>query len=76
MELILLISASSEHLKSLLHNPHLQEMLRDLDGAGDDVAAKTERAMKEPIFVEFADACLSTVEPERYHSEGQSLWQI
>lgn len=53
---------NSEKVKSLLCNPHLRKMLLHLDQhANHD---NVEKAMHEPIFVEFADACLSVVDHE------------
>lgn len=52
---------SSEKLKYLLKNPHLRRMVTYLDSSAkpwDDV----EKAMHEPIFKEFADACLEVVD--------------
>ena len=49
-------------LRSLLLNPHLRQLMVDLDQA--DAKAKLMRAwMQEPLFVEFADCCLRIVEP-------------
>ncbi|KAI8512889.1 Zinc finger HIT domain-containing protein 3 [Branchiostoma belcheri] len=53
----------SEELRSLLCNPHLQRMIREVDSS-DDPEVSMQRAMQEPIFVEFADQCLRVVEPQ------------
>ncbi|KAM4797242.1 zinc finger HIT domain-containing protein 3 [Rhinophrynus dorsalis] len=60
----------SEELKDLLWNPHLRQLLTSLDQA--EAREDTMKAyMQEPLFVEFADKCLSIVEPEekenRFH---------
>ncbi|XP_078278212.1 zinc finger HIT domain-containing protein 3 isoform X1 [Rhinoraja longicauda] len=52
----------SEELKSLLCNPHLRQLLLTIDRA-EDKGSIMKSAMQEPIFVEFADRCLQTVEP-------------
>lgn len=49
-------------LKDLLCNPHLREFLRQIDSSTDAWKAM-KIAMLEPLFLEFADACLDTVEP-------------
>ncbi|XP_032902062.1 zinc finger HIT domain-containing protein 3 isoform X1 [Amblyraja radiata] len=54
--------AESEELKSLLCNPHLRQLLLTIDRA-EDKENIMKSAMQEPIFVEFADRCLQTVEP-------------
>ncbi|XP_078667629.1 zinc finger HIT domain-containing protein 3-like [Branchiostoma floridae x Branchiostoma belcheri] len=53
----------SEELRTLLCNPHLQRMIREVDSS-DDPEVSMQRAMQEPIFVEFADQCLRVVEPQ------------
>eukprot|EP00058_Branchiostoma_floridae_P005506 XP_002590994.1 hypothetical protein BRAFLDRAFT_113877 [Branchiostoma floridae] len=53
----------SEELQNLLCNPHLQRMIREVDSS-DDPEVTMQRAMQEPIFVEFADQCLRVVEPQ------------
>jgi hypothetical protein len=58
-----LFSESSQELKAMLGNPHLQTILKHLDSTKDPKNAM-EDAMQEPIFMEFADACMSVVEPE------------
>ncbi|KAG0703716.1 Zinc finger HIT domain-containing protein 3 [Chionoecetes opilio] len=52
-----------DKLKDLLGNPHLRQLLREVDGAANAQAAM-RRAMLEPIFTEFADAALGVVEPD------------
>ncbi|KAF5308076.1 hypothetical protein FQR65_LT06451 [Abscondita terminalis] len=55
---------SEETLKNILHNSHLRNLLTTIDKSKnpEDIMQK---AMLEPIFVEFADACLKVVEPKR-----------
>ncbi|NP_001091379.1 zinc finger, HIT-type containing 3 L homeolog [Xenopus laevis] len=53
----------SDELKHLLLNPHLRELLIKLDQAEEREDAM-KKYMQEPLFVEFADRCLSVVEPE------------
>ena len=50
----------SNELKDILANPHLRTMLTALDSAKNKQAF-IETCMQEPIFVEFADKCLSIV---------------
>ena len=51
-------------LRSLLLNPHLRQLMVDLDQA--DAKAKLMRAWtQEPLFVEFAACCSSIVEPSQ-----------
>ena len=53
--------SESEDLKRLLSNRHLREYLTKLvksSEPGQDMDA----AMKEPIFLEFADECLKVVQ--------------
>ncbi|NXO41188.1 ZNHI3 protein, partial [Locustella ochotensis] len=52
----------SEELRDLLLNPHLRQLLLTLDQA-QDKSSLMRRFMQEPLFVEFADCCLSIVEP-------------
>uniref|UniRef100_A0A182N3Z1 HIT-type domain-containing protein n=1 Tax=Anopheles dirus TaxID=7168 RepID=A0A182N3Z1_9DIPT len=58
----------SEHLKNLLYNPHLRQLLTEVDDARDGMNA-VKVAMMEPLFVEFADECLRIVEPQRNETE-------
>ncbi|NXM08656.1 ZNHI3 protein, partial [Tyrannus savana] len=52
----------SEELRALLLNPHLRQLLLTIDQAKDK-SSLMRRFMQEPLFVEFADCCLSIVEP-------------
>ncbi|NXT63732.1 ZNHI3 protein, partial [Chaetops frenatus] len=52
----------SEELRDLLLNPHLRQLLLAMDQARDK-SSLMRRLMQEPLFVEFADCCLSIVEP-------------
>ncbi|XP_059127387.1 zinc finger HIT domain-containing protein 3 isoform X2 [Peromyscus eremicus] len=52
----------SATLRSLLLNPHLRQLMVNLD-QGDDKAQLMKACMQEPLFVEFADCCLGIVEP-------------
>nr|XP_025035063.1 zinc finger HIT domain-containing protein 3 [Pelodiscus sinensis] len=52
----------SKELKSLLLNPHLQQLLRTIDEAKEKESLM-KTSMQEPLFVEFADCCLRVVEP-------------
>lgn len=46
----------------MLLNPHLRQLLLTLDRA-QDKSSLLRKLMQEPLFVEFADCCLSIVEP-------------
>ncbi|KAL7064452.1 hypothetical protein AAHC03_04756 [Spirometra sp. Aus1] len=52
----------SERLKELLHNKHLRDYLTALDCSRHPARA-IEKAMKEPLFIEFADECLRILDP-------------
>lgn len=52
----------SEKLKELLHNKHLRDYLQRLNTSRNPEGAM-DRAMREPLFIEFADACLQIIEP-------------
>ncbi|NWI45792.1 ZNHI3 protein, partial [Picathartes gymnocephalus] len=52
----------SEELRDLLLNPHLRQLLLTMDQARDK-SSLMRKFMQEPLFVEFADCCLSIVEP-------------
>ncbi|XP_042548922.1 zinc finger HIT domain-containing protein 3 [Dipodomys spectabilis] len=54
----------SATLRSLLTNPHLRHLMVNLD-QGDNKAKLMKTYMQEPLFVEFADCCLSIVEPSQ-----------
>lgn len=51
-----------QEIKDLLCNPHLRHMLTAIDST-DNPTVAMQNAMLEPIFVEFADACLAVVDP-------------
>merc|ERR1712126_193889 len=55
--------SKSEKLKSLLTNKHLCDFLQFLDSS-EDKAMLMRKAMREPLFVEFVDVCLETINPE------------
>lgn len=50
----------SESVRECLHNRHLRALLRELD-ASRDPEHMLDALMQEPIFVEFANACLDVV---------------
>lgn len=51
----------SEQLKTILRNKHLQQMIADIDrSSSPNEDLKT--AMQIPIFTEFVDECLKTVD--------------
>lgn len=51
-----------ESLKHLLYNPHLRSLLQQIDVSHNANLAMVA-AMQEPLFIEFANACLQVVEP-------------
>ncbi|KAL5110128.1 Zinc finger HIT domain-containing protein 3 [Taenia crassiceps] len=53
----------SERLMELLSNRHLRNYLAHLDSSRHP-AKSIEKAMKEPLFVEFADECLRLINQE------------
>lgn len=48
-------------LKKCLENPHVREILKSLDKS-DNPEKLIQEYMLEPIFTEFADACLNVVQ--------------
>ncbi|KPJ08544.1 Zinc finger HIT domain-containing protein 3 [Papilio machaon] len=61
IEKLLLLEKSAE-VKKCLENPYLREVLELLDKSSHPDALIKEY-MIEPIFTEFADACLKVVQP-------------
>ncbi|XP_070598691.1 zinc finger HIT domain-containing protein 3 [Erythrolamprus reginae] len=58
----------SEELRGILSNPHLRTLLLTIDQSKDK-SGLLRKYMQEPVFVEFADCCLRTVEPEVKENE-------
>ncbi|XP_063397442.1 zinc finger HIT domain-containing protein 3-like isoform X2 [Mytilus trossulus] len=58
-------------LRQMLENPHLRTILQDL-AKSTNPAKQMEKFMHEPLFLEFADECLQTVEPSAPHVEMDS----
>ncbi|KAJ8974531.1 hypothetical protein NQ317_009098 [Molorchus minor] len=54
---------SSHEVNRLLANSHLKSLLHVIDEA-KDAEEIMQKAMQEPLFVEFADACLKVVDPQ------------
>ncbi len=61
-EKLKLLSSSTE-VRRTLSNPHLRRFLSHVD-ATHNPSGFVRLAMREPLFVEFADACLRAVHPE------------
>lgn len=61
--LIFFFSGHSENLHSMLHNKHLREMIKEIDSSQEPGKILTS-AMQIPIFTEFVDECLKTIEPQ------------
>jgi len=60
--LIVFPAEHCQELRNLLHNPHLRSLLQQIDVAMN-AQSTMMAAMQEPLFVEFANACLQVVEP-------------
>lgn len=60
---VILILESNEEVTKLLTNSHLRNLLITVDNSQSPEEIM-QKAMQEPIFVEFADACLKVVEPD------------
>jgi len=58
----------SQELKQLLENPHLRDFLKYAHDTYNP-SGFMKLAMKEPLFVEFSDACLKTIHPEDYRAK-------
>ncbi|KAJ3645525.1 hypothetical protein Zmor_023173 [Zophobas morio] len=60
----LMLLKDDENLKCILSNPHLRDLLVTINNSKEPEKTM-QMAMQEPLFVEFADACLRVVEPPR-----------
>ena len=60
--------AQSDRLQTLLTNKHLRDFLLFLDST-EEKAVLMRRAMREPLFVEFVDVCLETINPDKKFSD-------
>ncbi len=56
-------AGESDELKSLLRNPHLRNYLTHMNTTHNP-AGFVRIAMQEPLFVEFADACMKVLHPD------------
>ncbi|CAL1544773.1 unnamed protein product [Lymnaea stagnalis] len=61
----------STKLKSALNNPHLRAMMENLVNT-DAPELTMAKAMKEPIFTEFADLCLKIVDRDNPNLEPEN----
>ncbi|RZF42696.1 hypothetical protein LSTR_LSTR001491 [Laodelphax striatellus] len=61
----------SKAVKEILKNPHVRSILTAIDQS-DNPALSMQNAMLEPIFVEFADACIKLVEDDPHNSDNDS----
>lgn len=59
--------SNSKQLRDLLKNRHLRDVIKEVD-SHPDAKLIMQRAMKEPIFTEFADVCLHIAEPPKEES--------
>ena len=55
-------------MRQLLGNPHLRDYLSLLNGK-DYPRGLLRNAMQEPLFIEFANACLKAIHPEEAAEE-------
>ncbi|KAF8569312.1 Zinc finger HIT domain-containing protein 3 [Paragonimus westermani] len=55
---------NSQQLRNLLGNPHLRRYLENINNSNRPDLAM-ERAMREPLFIEFADECLRVIQDNR-----------
>ena len=60
---------SSSQLRQVLTNPHLREFLTTLDRS-EEKGRLMRKAMREPLFVEFVDACLEAI------GEGEKMKEM
>lgn len=65
----------SKELKQLLQNPHLRDFLKYTHDTYNP-SGFMKLAMKEPLFVEFSDACLKAINPEDYKPKEISDQEI
>ena len=65
----------SEEVKSLLENTNLQKFLTFIHETYNP-SGFVKVAMREPLFIEFADACLKAIHPENYTKEEPTDEQI
>jgi hypothetical protein len=56
---------NSEELKQILSNKHLKELLINLNEHDSNIDEKIQKAMQEPLFTEFSDACLKIVQDKK-----------
>ena len=66
------LSDGSSKILSLLENPHLRAMIENLVNTRKPDLAMAS-AMREPIFTELADACLSIVDRENPNLEPEAV---
>lgn len=62
---VLELLKESDELKDLLRNQHLRDFLKFAHDTYNPHGFM-KVAMNEPLFVEFADACLKVLHPEKY----------
>lgn len=65
----------SKDLLGALGNPHLRNFLTHVDTTHSPKGFMN-LAMQEPLFVEFADACLKALHPEEAEPEEMSLEEV
>ncbi|KAK3919692.1 Zinc finger HIT domain-containing protein 3 [Frankliniella fusca] len=61
-------------LKEILSNPHVRTILSSLDKATNPSKLLHE-AMQEPIFVEFVDECMKTLNPPTQEELDEAILQ-
>ena len=58
-----------------MQNPHLRDFLTHINGTHNP-RGFLKFAMREPLFVELADACMKVLHPETAQEEDLSLEQV
>lgn len=69
------IAGENEQLKDILCNPHVRAILSSLDKATNPRKLLHE-AMQEPIFVEFVDECMKTIDPPSKEELDEAMMQL
>ncbi|XP_039292944.1 zinc finger HIT domain-containing protein 3 [Nilaparvata lugens] len=65
----LALLSKSKAVKQILENPNVRNILTEIDQS-DNPRLSINKFMQEPIFEEFANACISIVEDDHRNSES------
>ncbi len=71
---IIFFPGENVQLKNILSNPHVRTILSSLDSATNPSKLLHE-AMQEPIFVEFVDECMKTLNPPTQDELDEAILQ-